>query len=294
MNHDLTVARPSDNLLISQDSSADTTSRKVPLLKWPGGKRTLVSSIGPLLPQAFGRYFEPFLGGAALFFATQPRQAVLSDNNPELINCYVQVRDAPERVIEYLSEMPNTSETYYRIRASLPTNVAERAARLIFLTTLSFNGIYRTNLRGEFNVPYGRKTHLNPCVPSHIRNVSNVLRTAELICGDFETSVGRATAGDAIYFDPPYTVTHSKNGFVKYNEQIFTWQDQVRLAKAAHRLVDKGCAVIVSNADHPSVADLYRRFRRQIVRRYSVMAAASRFRREITEAIFYAGDGMPC
>src|ERR1700733_8720289 len=136
--------------------------RSTPLLKWPGGKRGLLSKILPLVPTSFNRYFEPFFGGGAVFFALQPGQAYISDNNTELIHAYLQVRDRPESVVRELDKLCNSKEDYYRIRSEVPRSSAARAARFIYLVTLAFNGIYRVNLKGVFNVPYGYKTHLAP------------------------------------------------------------------------------------------------------------------------------------
>ena len=138
-------------------------------MKWPGGKRELVNHLLPLFPERFGRYFKPFAGGAAVFFALSPRRAVLADTNGDLINCYIQVRDQPEEVIKRLAEMPNTELDYYAIRAAGPIDPVIQAARLIYLTSLSFNGIHRVNLIGQFNVPYGRKLHIKPLDPVRIR-----------------------------------------------------------------------------------------------------------------------------
>ncbi len=260
-----------------------------PLVKWPGGKRSLLKHILPLLPRSYGRYYEPFMGGGALFFRLQPGQSTLSDNNPELINCYVQVRDYPEAVLQFLATYKNTVTDYYSIRESRPIDLSERAARLIFLATLSFNGIYRENLKGQFNVPYGRKSHLLPCDATRILAVSAALSESQLLCDDFEFATEGAQAGDLIYFDPPYTVAHGTNGFVKYNARIFKWEDQQRLAEIARSLNSKGCAVIVSNADHPSVRALYTEFKVEVVSRFSRIAAAGNHRRQVTECIFHNG-----
>lgn len=175
-----------------------------PLLKWPGGKRALLKHILPLLPETYNRYYEPFAGGVALFFALQPRMAVLSDNNPELVNCYTQVRDRPDEVIASLEKLKNTEQDYYKIRGKVPTDNIAKAARLIYLLALSFNGIHRSNLNGEFNVPYGYNTDAQPCDPVKIRTISAALSSAELLCEDFETSVANAGSGDVVYLDPPY------------------------------------------------------------------------------------------
>ncbi len=261
--------------------------RSLPLLKWPGGKRELVRHILPLIPTQFGTYFEPFLGGGALFFALAPEASVLSDHNRELMTCYEQVRDYPGEVIHTLSAMPNSSEDYYRIRGERPTDLIEIAARLIYLTTLSFNGIHRVNLRGEFNVPYGRKLHVDPCDPVRIKATSQVLTGSTLRHGDFSGSLTAAKSGDVVYLDPPYTVAHGQNGFVKYNAKIFAWKDQIRLAEIASHLDRRGCHVIVSNANHDSVRRLYPSFEELFVPRPSRISAASAYRGSVVESLFH-------
>jgi DNA adenine methylase len=163
---------------------------------------------------------------------------------------------------------------------------------LIYLTTLAFNGIYRVNLNGEFNVPYGYKTHLDPCDEERIRNASKLLKMATVRDQDFEEALNRAEEGDLVYLDPPYTVAHGNNGFVKYNAKIFSWEDQIRLARVARGLVDKGCTVIASNADHASIRNLYHGFRTTTLERSSVIAASSDYRSRITECVFYAGGNI--
>jgi DNA adenine methylase len=258
----------------------------VPLLKWAGGKRRLLSHILPLLPANPGRYFEPFVGGGAVFFAYAPASAYLSDSNGELIELYSEIRDRPSRVISALSRMTNDEATYYRIRSTLPEGKAERAARFLYLTTLSFNGLYRQNLKGAFNVPYGHKVHLDPCDRERILEASSALRRATLRAVDFEAAVQSAKSGDVIYFDPPYTVAHGNNGFIKYNAKIFSWDDQRRLSALARNLWNRGCHVLVSNADHPSIKDLYVGFKTVVIKRPSVMAASPEFRKSISECVF--------
>jgi DNA adenine methylase len=258
-----------------------------PLVKWPGGKRALVPHILPLLPGTFGRFYEPFVGSGALFFAIQPDKATLSDTNAELINLYTQVRDHPDDLIKVLRKYRNSANFYYGARSSSPRLPLTRAARFLYLLTLSFNGIHRVNLRGVFNVPYGFKTHLPTHDEQRIRLASRALAGVTLTAADFAKATARARNGDLIYFDPPYTVAHAHNGFVKYNEKIFSWNDQTRLAEHARVLVDRGCHIFVSNADHPSVAKLYRGFRIARIKRFSVIAASSDFRRPITETVYY-------
>jgi DNA adenine methylase len=265
-----------------------------PLLKWPGGKRSLVNFILRIVPRRFNRYFEPFLGGGALFFALQPRKAYLSDKNADLIHAYLQVRDQPEAVIKELRKLRNSETDYYKIRSSWPMDDAARAARLIYLITLAFNGIYRVNLKGEFNVPYGYKIHLDPCNEERIGNASKLLKRAIMRDQDFEKALNRAEEGDLVYLDPPYTVAHGNNGFIKYNAKIFSWEDQIRLAKVAKQLAGRGCTVIVSNADHSSIRSLYDGFMTTILERNSIIAASSDFRSRITECVFYLRGNHKC
>ena len=258
-----------------------------PLLKWAGGKRHLLRDITPFIPATFDRYYEPFLGGGALFFSLQPSRATLSDANEDLVEMYLEVRDNVEGVIRSLRQLPNTSVDYYRTRNARPRSAAGRAARLIYLCTLSFNGIYRQNLNGVFNVPYGYKTHMNPCDEPRLHRISASLKGKEIIPGDFEEIVTNAESGDLIYFDPPYTVAHGNNGFLKYNASIFSWADQERLAELAQRLKRRGCRVLVSNADHPSIHKLYPRFKIHLIERHSIMAASSEYRRPVRECLFH-------
>ncbi len=257
-----------------------------PFLKWAGGKRALADQIMPFVTSVEGTYFEPFLGGAAIFFAIRPSRAVLSDVNAELMECYAAVRDQPEAIAEKLAEMPNTKENYYKVRASQPVLKLGRATRLIYLTTLSFNGIYRQNLRGFVNVPYGYKHTKRMPSLGELVVASVALKNADLLNLDFEEATALAREGDTVYFDPPYTVAHNNNGFVKYNSSIFSWQDQRRLAAHAAMLASRGCRVVVSNADHYSLRDLYPLFRTTVVHRHSVIAANSANRVQITECLF--------
>jgi DNA adenine methylase len=211
----------------------------MPLLKWPGGKRRLLSSILPVVPFKFGTYYEPFLGGGALFFALQPGRAILADQNPDLICTYLQIKYHPEAVLGSLKKLKNSEREYYLIRQWTPEKACDKAARLIYLSALSFNGIHRVNLRGVFNVPYGKKLHLNPCDPDKIRAANRALRNAIVRCEDFEVTLQSAKKGDFVYLDPPYTTAHSNNGFVKYNARIFTWEDQKRLSAIARDLVKR-------------------------------------------------------
>jgi len=255
------------------------------LFRWAGGKRRLLKQILPLLPKKYSHYYEPFCGGAALFFELRPGNATLGDKNGELINCYQQVKENPEAVITELQNLKNTKTDYYEIRKTVPKTPVARAARLIYLMGLSFNGIYRVNSDGKFNVPYGGKSKKKFDF-ERIRNVSKALVTTELVSGDFEKTVAEAEKGDLVYFDPPYTVAHGNNGFIQYNEKILSWEDQEKLAELAKQLAKRGCKVIVSNADHPSVETLYSSFVMHRVDRHSGIGALNESRKRITEFVF--------
>lgn len=252
-------------------------------------KRLLAHRIVALLPQTYERYVEPFLGGGAVFFKLKPARAVLADADSALINCYTQIRDSPDHVLKALGRLKNSEADYYRIRASRPRTAITRAARLIYLTNLSFNGIYRLNFLGEFNVPYGYRSHRRPVEPTLIRTASLLLRTARLRNDDFDVTLRTAGRGDVVYLDPPYTVAHSNNGFIRYNARLFSWRDQQRLALSARRARDRGAFVVITNADHESVRNLYPDFSEMRVERPSTIAAAIANRKVVTESIFYAG-----
>lgn len=258
-----------------------------PLLKWPGGKRFLLPHLRRFVPRYFQRYFEPFVGSAALFFDLCPSGAHLSDKNIELINFLQVVRDDPNGLMAAVSKLQNSSEEYYRIRDSCPHAPRGRAARFVYLSNLSFNGIYRVNRKGQFNVPYGQRSHYQPLRSQHLLEASNVLATAAIVALDFEEALAEAGAHDFVYLDPPYTVVHGSNGFLRYNQRVFSWMDQARLARLVRELHDRGCYILLSNADHPSIQRLYESYLATYrVARISRIAADSRHRRSVTEMLF--------
>jgi len=270
-------------------NDASDPLRVEPFLKWPGGKRLLAPRLAAVAPRQFGRYYEPFLGSGALFFALRPVDALLADTNSDLIECFTQVRDNCESVIRALRRLKNTHDDYYRIRQAHPASAAGRAARFIYLVKLAFNGIYRVSrTTGNFNVPYGWHIGREVFDADNLRAASTALQRTVLMAGDFAVAVSDAKRGDLVYLDPPYTVAHSNNGFVRYNQRLFSWDDQIRVADLADRLASKGVSVIVSNAPHRSVIGLYPAFSRHRLRRPSQIAANKAFRRTVTEMVFTA------
>lgn len=230
----------------------------IPFLKWAGGKRWFVEDFSHLFPDEFETYFEPFLGSGAVFFHLNPSKAVLSDLNEELINSYLQVRDnwaLVEKVLRAYHKK-HSKEFYYEIRSYKPRTDVNKAARFIYLNRTCWNGLYRVNLKGEFNVPIGSKKNVVLDTDDFL-GISRVLGNADLNVSDFEKTIDKSECGDFVFIDPPYTIKHNMNGFVKYNENIFTWDDQVRLKSAIERASARGVKFLLTNANHESVRELY-------------------------------------
>ena len=258
-----------------------------PFLKWAGGKRWLFTSKFVASLPAHNRFIEPFLGGGAAFFATKPERAILSDVNPELISLYQVVRDDPNGVRDGLAQFQqvHSRETYYKTRESVPESALERAIRTLYLNRTCWNGLYRLNSMGNFNVPIGTKQQI-VMANDDFAGCSQLLKRAQIICSDFEKSIDMAGDGDLLFVDPPYTVKHNMNGFVKYNESIFSWNDQVRLHKALVKAADRGARLIITNADHESVRDLYYGVGQHLsVPRRSVISGINRGRSSVTELL---------
>lgn len=257
-----------------------------PFLKWAGGKQWLLPLLKPLIALGSGRYIEPFLGGGAVFFSTCPKNALLSDSNEDLIATYRTVREDPEAIIRHLRRFSFTEDCYYHIRALEPNSIAGRAARFIYLNHTCWNGLYRVNKKGHFNVPMGSfDSRPDFVLAERLRAAGRVLKRTKIRCQDFEETCRQAESGDTIYLDPPYTVTHRNNGFLRYNERIFSWADQERLAKLAKKLKRKGCKIVMTNADHQSIAELYSDFMIKKVSRKSLVAGDTLSRRSVSELL---------
>ncbi len=258
-----------------------------PFLKWPGGKRWLVSRYSELFPQKYKRYFEPFLGGGAVFFSLLPKQGCLSDSNAELINAYHCLKTRYTEIERGLARYHerHCSDFYYKVREEQSHDPLKRAIRFLYLNRTCFNGIYRVNLNGVFNVPIGTKTAVR-FEEGYLKTVAAALKRTTIRVRDFEDSINDAKRGDFVYVDPPYTVMHNNNGFVKYNAKLFSWPDQSRLARALKSADARGVLIMLSNADHPSVRALYDGFGTpKMLSRHSVLSADSSFRRSATELL---------
>ncbi|MFV7480528.1 DNA adenine methylase [Acinetobacter junii] len=248
-----------------------------PFLKWAGGKRWFVKNHLDNLPNEFNVYLEPFLGGASMFFAICPKQAILSDYNANLINCYLAIKEAPKDVYEYLEQhhFAHNKEYYYDIRKTKYVDKIQKAAQFIYLNRTCWNALYRVNLKGEFNVPIGTKTNVI-LETDNFEELSKILQYTQLKSCDFEETINKASENDFIFVDPPYTVKHNNNGFVKYNETMFSWDDQIRLSEALISAHSRGAKFLMTNAYHQSVIDLYEdNFNLSKVSRHSVIASES-------------------
>ena len=230
------------------------------------------------------------MGSASLFFLLRPERAFLGDSCTELVETFRAVRDNPQAVLRYLRPLKPDREVFYTIRSTRSTARFKRAAEFIYLNKTCWNGLYRVNARGEFNVPYGRPKTDN------LVDASNLIACAEalagegvaLAAGDFETALAQVARGDLVFLDPPYVTRHNNNGFIDYNERLFSWADQVRLAHHAHDLVDRGAHVLVTNAFHSDVLDLYRDFNMMPLSRASTLASNVSKRGRVTEALFWS------
>jgi len=258
-----------------------------PFLKWVGGKRWLVASHKDLFDIKFDRYIEPFAGSASVFFYLNPPQAILSDKNKKLMDAYRAIKKDWQRVVSSLIKHSrnHSTEYYYTVRALAYDDEYDRAAQLIYLNRTCWNGLYRVNKNGQFNVPRGTKDKVI-LDTDDFEGVSRRLQRTELLDGDFSQVIEMAGKGDLLFVDPPYTANHNKNGFLKYNEKIFSWDDQLRLSNYLNEAHRKGVQIILTNADHETVRQLYEEnFKIKTVPRASVLSGKSKYRRKVTELL---------
>lgn len=266
-----------------------------PFTKWTGGKRQLLSVIKSLMPDNYNRYFEPFIGGGALFFDLAPKTAYINDFNSELINCYQQIKDNPKELIDLLTRhQANNSKDYYlnlrsvdrdnRINEMSPM---ERAARIMYMLRVDFNGLYRVNSKNQFNVPYGR--YKNPKIVDEtlILAISDYLNknNIQILNCDFECAVKDVKSGDFVYFDPPYIPLSETSAFTSYTHEGFSYEEQVRLRDVFRKLDKKGAYVMLSNSSSPLVEELYKGFNIHKVDANRTNGAKSSSRGKISEII---------
>jgi DNA adenine methylase len=260
-----------------------------PFLRWAGSKQALLPRLSAVLPATFGRYYEPFVGAGALFFYLSPKQAVLSDASSELIDTWSAVKSNVEDLVNYLQPLRPERGLYYKIREGRSSDKVIRAGEFLYLNKTCWNGLYRVNANGKFNVPYGAPRTDFIFDEANIRACSRALNRSgiELKCCDFADAVIGAE-GDLVYFDPPYVTTHNNNGFRDWNEKLFRWDDQVRLSEEAERLRLSGVKVVVSNAKHKDIIALYPNFSVVEFERSSTLSSSPRYRGSVGEILLSA------
>ncbi len=253
---------------MAQEYRQIAVSEPKPFVKWVGGKRQLMQDLENNFPKQFTTYHEPFLGGGAVMFNLLTKKSQLSCNvsdfNSDLILAYVTIRDKLEKLIESLENHSknyhkNSTEYYYEVRKQEPKQQIEKVSRLLFLNKTCFNGLYRVNKKGQFNVPLGRYTNPNIVNKENLTAVSKILQSKKIkiSCRDFEAVLGDAKKGDLVYFDPPYQPVSSTANFTSYTHRDFTEDDLERLAKLADQLHSKGCYVLLSNSNSKTVKDFF-------------------------------------
>jgi DNA adenine methylase len=257
-------------------------------LRWAGSKKILVNEITKHFPNKYTNYIEPFLGSVAIFFSIkEKRNSYISDSNQRLINTYIQVRDNIDEVIHFLKQYRNEKEFYYYLRSFESTTLAEEAAIFIYLNKTCFNGLYRVNKANIFNVPYGNRINVDFVTESLLKTVSKSLSNVNIMCLDFEETLANINENDLVFIDPPYVTTHNNNGFIEYNQKIFTWHDQIRLHNYINQIIAKNAFFIMTNAAHNSLLDLYSNVCTPIVlKRYSCIGGRNSYRGFVEEFLF--------
>lgn len=279
-----TITQQKNNLILEGRSAK-------PFLKWAGSKQALIRHIVPHIPEKYETYLEPFLGGGAMFFHLQPKAAILSDASAELINVWTTVRNNVQSLSSILRNEVVSKERYYEVRGNPSSDPVERAAQFIYLNKTCWNGLYRVNSRGQFNVPYGKHTATSVLDEYNLTACSNLMsrmESLEIHHQDFSQTTKKARQNDFVYLDPPYVNKHKNNGFRDYNENLFSWGDQIRLANEAKRLRDLGAKVIVSQAAHVEIEDLYRDFAITEFQRPSTISSIPKYRGNVSEFIITA------
>jgi DNA adenine methylase len=272
---------------MQMNNSPEVNSIK-PFLRWAGGKTWLIKHLDQiLLGKDFNNYHEPFLGGGAIYFALNlPKQAFLSDLNADLVNVYLTIKDNPYAVISTLKEYRNTKEFYYELRGKKIDNAVHQAAKFIFLNQTSYNGLYRVNRQGEYNVPYGYRTK-NFLEEEKLLQISIRLQSATIECNDFMCTKANISEGDLVFLDPPYTVSHNNNGFIKYNQKLFSLEDQKRLSQLIDYIKSIGAFYVLTNAAHDTILEIFDKGDRWIkLDRASLIGGENAKRGRTSEYIF--------
>ncbi|WP_102048636.1 DNA adenine methylase [Pygmaiobacter massiliensis] len=264
----------------------------IPFLRWAGGKSWLVAPLQDIIGNLqYNNYHEPFLGGGAIFFSLEPNaqghQTFLSDMNKDLITTYRTLQDTPLRVIHKLQKFENSEEQYYEIRKLKSRGAITQSARFIYLNHTSYNGLYRVNKAGQYNVPYGHRKNLT-FNEERFLDASRALQGVHISQGDFVLSLDNIHKNDLIFLDPPYTVSHNQNGFIEYNRDLFSLNDQHRLNEYINEIKNRGAFYILTNAAHETIDAIFRKEddRKVIVERNSLIGGKNARRAKIQEFVF--------
>lgn len=265
----------------------DTQEKVKPFLRWAGGKKWLIPTLYELTKgQRFSGYFEPFLGGGSVFLSLNPKTAMLSDCNLDLINAYNCIKSSPREVHKILHNYENTSDAYYKIRSSRPTDPVAKAAQFIYLNQTSFNGLYRVNKKGEYNVPYGKRKNVVFDLNNYLL-ISKRLQQAELVACDFEDAISKVQEKSLVYLDPPYVVAKDETGFIGYNQHLFSLEDQKRLSRCIDHIKQVGAFYVLSNAKHNVIFEIFDKDDRVIeVERASLIGGKKAYRGKTKEYLF--------
>ncbi|MHA1195623.1 MAG: DNA adenine methylase [Promethearchaeota archaeon] len=263
-----------------------------PFLKWAGGKRQLISQMDPYFPKKFNKYIEPFVGGGAIFFYLLPKRAILMDINQELINVYNVIKNNIEELINSLKKHVNEREYYYKIRnldrdPSIYENLSnvEKASRTIYLNRCCYNGLYRVNSKGQFNVPFGRYKNPQFCDEKNLMVVHEALQNVEIVNASFEKCLDFAEKNDFIYLDPPYVPISSSSNFTSYTKDNFGREDQIKLHHIFKALDERGCKVMLSNSYNEFILNLYKDYKINILQAKRAINSDAKKRGEIRELL---------
>lgn len=259
-----------------------------PFLKWPGGKRWLFTKYPNIFPAQYNVYYEPFLGGGSALFHLLPENAVISDINSELVNVYRIMAYHPMNLREVMVQHceNHNADYYYEVRDNIPRSNIERAARFLYLNRTCFNGMYRVNKQGDFNVPVGTRN----CwieKTEDLQEYSRILRRYRICSTDFVRIIHDAAENDLVFADPPYSIASNQSSFIKYNDQLFSWKDQKRLLSALSRARDRGASILATNTAYSQLEDMYRNngFFVQTVNRFSSISGKSTGRKQQEELL---------
>lgn len=268
-----------------------------PFVKWAGGKKQLLDKLHSLMPKTYNRYFEPFIGGGALLFSVAPKDFVINDFNSELIQAYFCFTNETDfkKLLEALDfhQMHHSEEHYYDVRNMdkksdfLFLPIYERAARMIYLNKSCFNGLYRVNSKGYFNVPSGRKKTVNCYEQENLKEISTFFSSSKfkIFNGDFQDAISEVKAGDFVYFDPPYDTWESKDSFTSYAKNPFGKEEQKRLANVYKELSEKGAYVMLSNHNTEFIRELYKEFNIHVVEAKRMINSKASGRGNVEEVI---------